>query len=40
MRASGTDLLLLSWERIGLDSPDVEAFGDSDAARAWFALSR
>ncbi|MDE0237893.1 MAG: maleylpyruvate isomerase family mycothiol-dependent enzyme [bacterium] len=40
VRASGTDLLLLSWERIGLDSPGVETFGDADAARAWFALSR
>ena len=40
VRASGTDLLLLSWERIGLDSPGVEAFGDADSARAWFALSR
>ena len=40
VRASGTDLLLLSWERIGLNSPGVETFGDADAARAWFALSR
>ncbi|MDE0605162.1 MAG: maleylpyruvate isomerase family mycothiol-dependent enzyme [bacterium] len=40
VRASGTGLLLLSWERIGLDSPGVETFGDADAARAWFALSR
>ena len=40
VRASGTDLLLLSWERIGLDRPGVETFGDADAARAWFALSR
>lgn len=40
VQASGTDLLLLSWERIGLDSPGVETFGDADAARAWFALSR
>ena len=40
VRAGGTDLLLLSWERIGLDSPGVETFGDADAARAWFALSR
>lgn len=40
VRASGTDLLLLSWERIGLDSPGVETFGDADVARAWFALSR
>ena len=40
VRASGTDLLLLSWERIGLDAPGVETFGDAEAARAWFALSR
>ena len=40
VRASGTDLLLLSWERIGLNSPGVDTFGDADAARAWFALSR
>lgn len=40
VRASGTDLLLLSWERIGLDREGVETYGDADAARAWFALSR
>ncbi|WP_419926855.1 maleylpyruvate isomerase family mycothiol-dependent enzyme [Candidatus Poriferisocius sp.] len=40
VRAGGTDLLLLSWERIGLDGPGVETFGNADAARAWFALSR
>ncbi len=40
VRASGADLLLLSWERISLDRPGVETFGDADAARAWFALSR
>ncbi len=40
VRASGTDLLLLSWERIGLESPGVETFGDADAAKSWFALSR
>ncbi len=40
VRASGAELLLLSWERIGLDSPGVETFGEADAARAWFALSR
>ena len=40
VRASGADLLLLVWERIGLDSPGVEVFGDADAAQAWFALSR
>ena len=40
VRASGADLLLLVWERIGLDRPGVETFGDADSARAWFALSR
>ncbi|MCY4272992.1 MAG: maleylpyruvate isomerase family mycothiol-dependent enzyme [bacterium] len=40
VRATGADLLLLSWERIGLDRPGVETFGDADAARSWFALSR
>jgi len=40
VRASGGDLMLLAWGRIGLDSPGVEAFGDADAARAWLALSR
>ncbi|MCY4162959.1 MAG: maleylpyruvate isomerase family mycothiol-dependent enzyme [bacterium] len=40
VRASAAHLLLLSWERIGLDSPDIQTFGDATAAQSWFALSR
>ncbi len=40
VRAGGAELLLLAWERIGLDTPGVEVFGNADDARAWFALSR
>ncbi len=40
VRASANDLLLLSWERISLDSADVTTFGEPAAAAAWFGLSR
>ncbi|WP_419917874.1 maleylpyruvate isomerase family mycothiol-dependent enzyme [Candidatus Poriferisocius sp.] len=40
VRAGGAELLLLAWERIGLETPGVEVFGDAGTARAWFALSR
>jgi uncharacterized protein (TIGR03083 family) len=40
VKGSASDLDLFLWERVPLDSTDLQVFGDHGVARSWTALTR